>query len=578
MYKITLHDGVDDINGTLIHSPYVGDLKINWNAGLVLDGVSDFTFEINPKSPAWNLVKPLRSLIKVIDTKKNKIVFEGRVLKPSQKMNQNGSFSIEYICESKMAYLNDSYQRYGKYKNVTISYLLNVILNNHNAQVESHKQFKLGNVTVTDSNDAIYRFLDYEKTFDTIQDKLVKRLGGHIIIREEPDGMYIDYLKNVGKTSSTSIRLRSNLKDLQKEIDPTEIVTRLVVLGSKQEIRYGIIDSIEDVNGQNLARVEIQDEKAELLDISTSVLPSGIQVGGGITIYGISPYWTFENGIDSDVPEENTLPRLTMKSANGGKDYLDNTAFINEFGVIESSIVYDDINTPSTLLLRANQFFTSQLAAKVSYNVTPLDLSVIDSSFESLEVGDWYYVVNEVLGINELLQIIDKQIDGQNPHMSKIVLGQKVRTLTQYQVEAKKKMKAYDTIQATVNSQSKTIGTLKTNVTTATTKITQITTELEQANLTGMNQTLVDLNQVVSDLNTTIETLPSYSDATSTTSGLMASTDKTKLDALQNYTEATQSQSGLFSFTDKVKLDLITVISEVDLDDLLARIIALETV
>ena len=577
MYAITIYDGPDDKVGTLIHSPYVDGVKVSWNAGLVMDGISDLTFKINPKNPAWNKVKPLRTLIKVVDFKLNKIIFDGRVLKPVQSMSADGMFTIEYLCESKKAYLLDSYQRYGKYKNVTISYLLNVILTNHNSQVEAHKRFKLGNVTVTDSNDSVYRFLGYEKTFDTIQDKLVSRLGGHIVIRTETDGMYLDYLKNIGITSTTPIRLRSNLKDLQKEIDPTEIITRLVVLGSTQEIRHGIIDWIENVNGQGIARVEIQDEKAEVIDIPVSVLPSGIEVGVGITIYGDSPYWTFEKGIDSDVPEENALPRLTMKSVNNGKDYLDNQALINEFGIIEGSIVYDDINTPSTLLLRANQFFSSQSAAKVSYTITPLDLSVIDSSFERLEVGNWYYVINEVLGINELLQIIEKNIDGESPHLSKITMGKKTKTLSQYQVESNKKMKSFDTIQEKVNSQSKTIGKLATNVNSATVKLGQISNELEESNLPGLKQAVSNLNAVVDVLNQSIGDLPVYGPVTTTADGLMLSTDKIKLDNLKEYTEATHLQSGLFSASDKTKLDLVTVTSPVDLNDIVARLTALET-
>ena len=575
MYAITIYDGPNDKVGTLIHSPYVDDLKVNFKGTFSRDGISDLTFTINPRNPAWNKVKPMRTLVKVVDFKRNKVVFDGRILKPVQSMSSDGFFSIEYVCESKEAYLLDSYQRYGKYKNVSISYLLNVILTNHNAQVEPHKRFKLGNVTVTDSNDSIYRFLDYEKTFDAIQDKLVSRLGGHIVIRTESDGMYLDYLKTIGKTRNTPIRLRSNLKDLQREIDPTEVITRLVVLGAKQEVRYGIIDWIED----GLARVEVQDgQDTEMVDIPLNILPSGLGVGDGFTIYGTSPYWTFEKGIDGDVPEENALPRLTMKAVNNGKDYLDNQALINEFGIIEGSLVYDDINTPSTLLLRANQFFASQSAAKVSYTITPLDLSIVDDTFESLEVGDWYYVINEILGINELLQIIEKSIDGQNPHLSKITMGQKVKTLSQYQVESSKKMKTFDTIQDKVNSQSKTIGRLATNVNSATTKLNEISTELQTSNLPGLKQTVTDLQNVVDELNVSIGNIPEYGLVTHTNAGLMIPQDKIKLDELESYQVATGTINGLMSKEDKQKLNRITANQAIDLDQFMADFLALKNI
>lgn len=573
MYAITIYDGPNDKVGTLIHSPYVDDLKVIWKGNFVPDGISDLTFTINPRNPAWNKVKPMRTLVKVIDFKRNIVVFDGRILKPIQSMSASELFTIEYICESKEAYLLDSHQRYGKYRNITIANFLNVILTTHNGQVEPHKRFKLGRVEVTDPNDSIYRFLDDQKTFDAIQDKLVSRLGGHIVIRTESDGMYLDYLKTIGKTRNTPIRLRSNLKDLQREIDPTEVITRLVVLGARQEVRYGIIDWIES----GIARVEVQDgQDTEMVDIPLNILPPGLGAGDSFTIYGTSPYWTFEKGIDEGEPEENTLPRLTMKSVNGGKDYLDNQALINEFGIIEGSLIYDDINTPSTLLLRANQFFASQSAAKVSYTITPLDLSIVDSSFDSLEVGDWYYVVNEVLGINELLQIIEKSIDGQNPHLSKITLGQKVKTLSQYQIESNKKMKTFDTIQEKVNSQSKTIGRLATNVNSATTKLNEISTELQTSNLPGLKQTVEDLTDVVDQLNLSIGDIPVYGPVTATESGLMIPEDKIKLDSLENYQLATGTIDGLMSMDDKKKLNRITANQAIDLDQFMADFLALK--
>lgn len=577
MYAITIYDGPNDKVGTLIHSPYVDDLKVIWKGNFVPDGISDLTFTINPRNPAWNKVKPMRTLVKVVDFKRNKVVFDGRILKPIQSMSASELFTIEYVCESKEAYLLDSHQRYGKYRNITIANFLNVILTTHNGQVEPEKRFKLGRVEVTDPNDSIYRFLDDQKTFDAIQDKLVSRFGGHIVIRTESDGMYLDYLKTIGKTRTTPIRLRSNLKDLQREIDPTEVITRLVVLGARQEIRHGVIEWIEEGAGEMLARIEIDNgQDTEYVDVPTRLLPPGVAVFDQLTIYGTSPYWTFEKGVDEGEPEENVLPRLTMKSVNNGKDYLDNEALIKEFGIIEGSLTYDDINTPSTLLLRANQFFASQSAAKVSYTITPLDLSIADSSFESLEIGDWYYVINEVLGINELLQIIEKTIDGQNPHLSKITMGQKVKTLSQYQVESNKKMKTFDTIQEKVNSQSRSIGRLATNVNSATAKLNEISKELQTSNIPGLKQTVEDLTDVVDQLNLSIGDIPVYGPVTATESGLMIPQDKIKLDNLEEYQLATGTIDGLMSKEDKQKMNRITANQTINLDQFMADFLALK--
>src|SRR5699024_8269879 len=163
--------------------------------------------------------------------------------------------------------------------------------------------------------------------------------------------------------------LRLNLKDMQKEIHPTEIITRLVPLG---------------------ARLEKQD--------------------------------------DSRVSE----PRLTIESVNNGKDYIDDQVLINEFDINDSNMYWNDVNTPSNLLLRGQQFFQAQRAARISYDVLAPNMNLIDASFEEFEVDDYYPIDNPVFAINEPIQVIGKDIDINNSQMSKLQIGDKHRTLSEY--------------------------------------------------------------------------------------------------------------------------------------------------
>lgn len=513
MYQIKIFDGPSDWKGTVIHSPYVNDKKAESKAHLVIEGVSDLDFTIKPNNPGWNKMTLLKSLVEFKNVRTGKVLFSGRVLQPKQSMNSDGMFSIQYICESKLAYLNDSNQRYRPAFNATIRNYLGVILDNHNAQVEPHKQFKLGNVTVTDPNDNIYRTIGYENTLATIKDKLTDRLGGYLVVREEVDGTYLDYLQEVGEVSKTKIKLRTNLKDLQKDIDPTEIITRLIPLGAK----------ISD--------------------------------------------------------EEGNDERLTIKSVNNGKDYIDNKALIEEFGIIEGVITLDDVNTPSTLKLRGEQFFDDQKAATVSYTITPLDLSTIDTNFDEFVVGNWYYVVNEVLNINELLQIIELTIDVENPHLSKIVMGQKYRTLSQYQSEANKKMRNYDQLESRVRSQSATIVNLRNDYNAINQSLENIQNDLTEIDVENLPVELQSIHSDLENIQTAIDNLPTYELATPTSDGLMSSSDKIKLDGLQNYDVATELTNGLMSRTDKTivntvgdsklletenKADLVSAINELN--------------
>lgn len=75
--------------------------------------------------------------------------------------------------EGELAFLRDSVQRPYDYFG-TISGFLNLLIDNHNTQVEEAKWFTVGNVTVTDQNDYIVRSnIDYVDTWTELQKKLI---------------------------------------------------------------------------------------------------------------------------------------------------------------------------------------------------------------------------------------------------------------------------------------------------------------------------------------------------------------------------------------------------------------------
>jgi hypothetical protein len=485
MYLIKIYDGIDDAQGTIIHTPYAdGDKLTSGNIKLVGDGIDSFEFSINPSNPAWNNIRPLVTLVTITDVSSGKLIFDGRVLKPVQTMTANGQFNIKYTAESKLAYLHDSTQRHGEYNNMTVRDFLVEIIAQHNRQVEPHKRFEVGDVTVTTTTDNIYRFLGYEKTWEAIQDKLISRLGGHIRLRE---GKYIDYLESVGELRNTPIRLRTNLKDMQKEIDPTEIITRLVPLGARLETEEG---------------------------------------GSGVS-----------------------EPRLTIESVNNGKDYIDDQALINEFGIIEGNMTWDDVNTPSTLLLRGNQFFQSQRAARISYDVSAPNMNLIDASFEEFEVDDYYPIDNPVFAINEPIQVIGKDIDINNPQMSKLQIGDKHRTLSEYQAQANKQMMTVASLEERVNRLGSQNTQLNQQLEFAQGQLQTIQEDLLNIDLENLPQELQTISEQIQALQTILDNLD-----------------------IPEYDVATPYEDGLMSAVDKARLDLIHVTSIIDLDDILQRL------
>ena len=75
-----------------------------------INTINSFTFTIYPNNQGYNLINPLSTLVKVLNTKTNKYEFIGRVLSPTHNMSSSGLISKRYICESELAYLLDTYQ------------------------------------------------------------------------------------------------------------------------------------------------------------------------------------------------------------------------------------------------------------------------------------------------------------------------------------------------------------------------------------------------------------------------------------------------------------------------------------
>src|SRR5699024_4260646 len=150
-----------------------------------------------------------------------------------RQMKDSGQFVQVFSFESIQNYLQDTSQRWAKIQNTTPKRFFQRMIDVHNTQVPDYKKFNVRNVTVTNSTDNVYRYIeDGATTWDTIKDKLISRLGGYIVVEYRDGVNYIDYLQNVGVDHSqdTPIKLAENLQSASVDIDPTEVVTQLVPL------------------------------------------------------------------------------------------------------------------------------------------------------------------------------------------------------------------------------------------------------------------------------------------------------------------------------------------------------------
>ena len=538
MYLVTL---INNDKETTIHSPFFSAHKLlNAEIKREINIADGFNFEILPNNPGYSSISPLKTLVKVTNSKTGNVEFDGRILMPTESMSDSGSFSKSFICESELGFLHDSTQRHGEYHDITVRDFLIEIINNHNADIsddEIDKKFEVGIVEVDSSTGTLYRYLGYESTFETIKDKLLDRLGGELRVRKENGVRYLDYLQSIGERKSTEIRLSKNLKSITKETEPSDIITRLIPLGER-----------------------IASEDEETTDASEA--------------------------------------RLTIESVNNGNDYIDDKEAMAVFGVIAKSHTWNDITQPNRLLTSGRQFLNENNRAKIQHQLSALDLSVVSKDPDSFEIGNWHSVVNGVMGINEDMRIVRQTIDIINPENNTLTIGDKFLRASDYQKEVRKAQARVNELENLVEGLSTRSRVTITQLKDSRDQLTTIQQTLLDVDLDNLPQELQTISQQILALQSTLDNLdiPEYGLVTQTEDGLMSAVDKTKLDSVTQDSLITQEERDkidLISVTEPIDLDgitqddfiaqserdklsLISVVEPIDLDDLLARIELLE--
>ena len=121
--------------------------------------------------------------------------------------------------------------------------------------------------------------------------------------------------------------------------------------------------------------------------------------------------------------DEETDERLTIKSVNGGRDYLEDPDAIALYGRIVKTVEYDDVTLPENLLRKGREVLNRQKLLIPSITITAIDLHLLDVYIERCKVGDHIRVVSEPHGIDEEMMVLRIELDIQQPENSRLTLG-----------------------------------------------------------------------------------------------------------------------------------------------------------
>src|SRR5699024_7784966 len=88
------------------------------------------------------------------------------------------------------------------------------------------------------------------------------------------------------------------------------------------------------------------------------------------------------------------------------------------------------------------------------------DLSLIGLDIDNFDVGNSYPVINPIMGIDEPLRIIGKTTDINNPQDASLNIGDKFKSLDEYQADANKSARKVVDLENIVDSQGRRVNEL----------------------------------------------------------------------------------------------------------------------
>lgn len=357
MYRITL--GNNTIYDPRIPRCYLKDPKLHQKA----NKIGTLSFRIYPSHAQYGQFVKLASVVSVYKDSQPLPMWRGRVLSTVMRTDK----SVDVECEDLLAYLLDTIVRPFDFSG-SVEEFLAYIIARHNEQVTPAQQIRLGTVTVVDQNDYIHRSsVDYLSSWEVIESRLIKLLGGYLRLRHESTGMYLDYLKGTQEdlpTAINEIEYGENLTELTEEVDAGETYSVCIPLGAK-------IDDADSTGGQNQRR-------------------------------------------------------LTVASVNDGLDYIVNDDAFARYGWICAPVketTWDDVTLPANLLRKAREFLDGQ-GVKLK---NTLKLKAIDQDFNFLE---HVRVKSTPHGLGATYLLTEKLTPLSDPTGADITLGDSSRLLS----------------------------------------------------------------------------------------------------------------------------------------------------
>lgn len=308
-------------------------------------------------------------MIQVLQNEKE--IFYGEV----REITDNIDFTKHIYAVGELAFLFDSIQPQKVYQCSPLQ-MFTEIINIHNSQVEQKKQFKVGEVSITDANDYVYHFTNREDTLTVLRDKLCTPLNGYLKITKVNGERYINLvpIERYGKHCTQEIQFGENLLDYSANSTSVNIATSVIPIGAM----------IEEENRTSKA------------------------------VKGLDEYVTIVGTAVDDYHK------------NTDDDYVINDAAVSQFGHIRVTKEWPDVNSPEILREKATEWIKQTQFADLILNVSAFDRNLSDINIDSFDLGDIVSVWAVPFGMESVTFPVQKKTIYMNDITKNyIVLGNK---------------------------------------------------------------------------------------------------------------------------------------------------------
>lgn len=369
MYTIkATNDGTE----YLIYSPYQTDEGYAILSGSFdeeINKAANLTFTLLKNHPNRNQLHKLKTLIYLYED--GTLLFRGRIVELTQAFDT----SVEYVCESDLAFLNDTdlYTTIGGGVSWSAQQLYEFLISMYNSVMTRHNG-------TTEFNDRLFEesgyrftaipstttvrveeFIDF-RAMDGFFDLFINPFGGWLKVRHASGKNYLDWVAlpslEGDPTNSQLIEFGKNIVDFSEHIDASQVVT--------------------------------------------AVYPFGGQYG-----------------------------TISIASVNQGKTYLEDTGASTAYGArYARRIVYTELTEPEEIKTAGERDLAKLKLSPITMDISAIDLSMIHVDYSKLKLGQTNRVLSLPHGVdgNFLLQRVE--IDLADPSKNRYIFGRSMKKLT----------------------------------------------------------------------------------------------------------------------------------------------------